>query len=515
MTPFIHNKVIVPIEVKKFRPPDPPAPPTAPDPPVEPEVRQDKCVTLNLEPVDFTPIYFPHSDEGNQISVMVTTFLRDGSLFHTLKNLAEHCAGVKIIVVDDGYSSTQKQLVYRALKEGGHTVIELPFDSGLCAKRNAAVRACTTDFILLGSDDFLFDAAAYLGVHKLHHVLYNHPEIAVAAGRVKDQPYEGFLTRVPGHYIKETRLIPSGTREFYPCELTVNYFLARVSLIRDLPWDERMKIGGEHGDWFMDLKNHARQVVWVPGVSVREVWYHVKGNHPDYVTYRARAFKQGHQIFLQKQKVPVHIGFDSIPPSAYPAVLIAVKTCAKNNDRRDKIRATWAKDCEDVVDFKFFRAGNPKEGNADTLVVDAPDDYIGLSLKVQAICCWALERGYDYMFLVDDDSKVNVKRLMANVPVGQDYVGRRNACFGGYCSLGPGAWLSAKAMKIIAEARWNQDPADDRWIGMLLQSKGIKLVDSSLYVLDIQGFDSNMVVSVCAVRDAPYQKPFPPPPPLI
>lgn len=250
------------------------------------------------------------------VSVLVTTFLRDGYLLECLKRINAYLPDCPIIVVDDGYSTPEKLKIQQAFKGTQHDTSFhwcdyefLPFDSGLPAKRNLGAKLCKTRYLLMGCDDFDFSPIeARMGIQKLAGILDLNPEIDVAGGRHNNNPYEGFLELVPGSHIQETRLVPDGKHEFYPVDLTVNYFMARTEMVRQFPWDERMKIGGEHGDWFLDLKQAGRNVVWVPGVNITEFSV-PKGSDPSYSRYRGRAKDLGHKIFLEKRGITDYRGF--------------------------------------------------------------------------------------------------------------------------------------------------------------------------------------------------------------
>jgi hypothetical protein len=235
-----------------------------------------------------------------QVTILITTFLRDGYLFDCLASIKENLPECSVVTIDDGYPSHEKN----------ELVTYLPFDSGLPAKRNEGARLTKTPYILMGCDDFDFSSKDVRdGIVRLVSILDENPDIDVAGGRVNNNPYEGFLEIIPDIAIKETRLVPDGTKAFYKVDLTVNYFLARTSVILDTPWDERMKIGGEHGDWFLELKEKNKHVVWVPGVIIHEFPFNQTKFHFDYSKYRGRAKDLGHKIFLQKRNVKDYWGF--------------------------------------------------------------------------------------------------------------------------------------------------------------------------------------------------------------
>lgn len=187
---------------------------------------------------------------------------------------------------------------------------------------------------MLGSDDFNFGTPeARDGIERLLDVLEAHSEIDIASGRHNNLPYEGFMHVEPGRYIKETRLVPNG-EPFQKCDLTVNYLLARTTTLRDVPWDEDIvPIGGEHGQFFLDLKEAGKTVVWVPGVNIDALPGELSAqNDPRYWQLRGRAAKTGHRIFLAKRGVRDYYGFDDPTP---PRILIAIMTCEELAARAD------------------------------------------------------------------------------------------------------------------------------------------------------------------------------------
>lgn len=167
-------------------------------------------------------------------------------------------------------------------------------------------------------------------------------------------------------------------------------------------------------------------------------------------------------------------------------VLIAVVTCRAYRNRAEAQRRTWAKDMPEGLDLQFFVGQGSDEPLADEVALPVDDGYHGLPDKVQAVCRWALQRGYTHLLKVDDDAYVRPERVLANIP-DADYGGRVRGPSGNhtrthpfqhkfwpapYCS-GLAYWLSAKAMKVIADAPPSEDAAEDRRTGNLLLKAGI------------------------------------------
>lgn len=423
----------------------------------------------------------------NEVSILITSFLRPACLRECLAGIEKNLPECKVIVVDDSGDELP----------GGEIrvpLISLSFDSGLSAKRNAGVRACETKYLLMGSDDFDFSTAqARAGVEKLVRVLEEHPQVDVAGGHHNNHCYEGFLDLAPGKYIKETRIFAPNGRTGYPqslsenyevykVDLIVNYFLARTESIRQYPWDERMKIGGEHGDWFLTLKQAGKTVVWVPGVNINELPYDRSKEHPDYGKYRGRAVSLGHKIFMEKRGITHYFGFDEPVPAALkasPKILLAVITCKENAERVRAQHDTWIP--------RALAAGYEVEiFDGDRLGV--PDDYYSLIQKTITVCQWAMGQGYDRLLKVDDDCSIRIDQLL---PATADYAGIVITANDFGSSVPPGAppkprgtypynyasggayWLSRKAMTVIASTQPNGDWAEDRFVGNTLARHGI------------------------------------------
>jgi len=234
----------------------------------------------------------------NNVTIAVTSFLRPGYLKKCLADIRANLPECSVISADDGGIT---EVDYGQL-------LTLPFDSGLPAKRNTSVKHTQTKYWLCGCDDFDFSTAeARRGVGKMVRILDEHPDVDVASGRVNNTPYEGFLELIPGEYVKEHRLNPvDGPTQV---DLTVNYFVARTDRI--VPWDERMKIGGEHFDWFWQMKLAGRKVVFVPGVNIR-TFHLLDGVDPRYPQFRGRANELGHKIMMEKWNIREYREFEPV-----------------------------------------------------------------------------------------------------------------------------------------------------------------------------------------------------------
>jgi hypothetical protein len=132
------------------------------------------------------------------------------------------------------------------------------------------------------------------------------------------------------------------------------------------------------------------------------------------------------------------------------------------------------------ADVRFFfgrlNANKPLGWQPGEVWLDCADDYAGLPLKVQSICRWSAEQGYEETLICDDDVYVAPKRF-PHLPLDADYIGRCRSPYGKvYPQCFPSGfaqWLSARATGIVANTPWNGDWMDERFIATALAYHGV------------------------------------------
>lgn len=190
---------------------------------------------------------------------------------------------------------------------------------------------------------------------------------------------------------------------------------------------------------------------------------------------------QGYRIADLGRPIVTHIGgnrsrsVEELPP--LPKILIAIPTCFKldyetrwehkgnpeygkdmhvsgPNEQTKACRETWVKDFAPFknVTVKFFYGkpadGYPRQPLADEVFLDVPDGYGSLIEKSVAVCKWAAEREFEYMYKCDTDTWVYAEKLLVEMMENAfDYAGYRHA---NVASGGPGYFLSRRAIEIIA-----------------------------------------------------------------
>jgi hypothetical protein len=196
-----------------------------------------------------------------------------------------------------------------------------------------------------------------------------------------------------------------------------------------------------------------------------------------------------------------------------PRVLIAIVSCHAYRARADAQRATWVSDVQGA-DVRVFLGGGLAE-RTDEVILDVGDGYGQLPAKTQSLCRWALEQGYDHVLKCDDDAYVRPERLLASGFEQHDYTGRVRGPSGifpaPYCS-GFSYWLSAQAMRVVADAPHNGDEAEDRFVANTLLEHGIHPFHDCRYAVVSSGRNArsftepplpgNSVISACEFEPA-------------
>lgn len=255
----------------------------------------------------------------SRVTIGIKTLLRDAKLEIALDGILKTMPEARIIVVDDGPQTADKDIVYHALQLAGHTVDIMPFDSGFGAKSNRIAELLATDYLCVGSDDFDFrplDVRA--GIENMVAALDKHKRYYAVSGRVNESSYEAHLSLVEterGTEVTEIDAnIGAGSHEVYDVDLTINYTLFRREAFwtpvymtspgcngwmrNGIGWDNETKIGGgEHGSFFVDMKRAGFKVGFVPGVNINTL---DDRDSREYRQLRWRAFNPERPCFKKR-----------------------------------------------------------------------------------------------------------------------------------------------------------------------------------------------------------------------
>jgi hypothetical protein len=162
--------------------------------------------------------------------------------------------------------------------------------------------------------------------------------------------------------------------------------------------------------------------------------------------------------------------------------LLAVMSCALYPERRAAVRETWgASPLPLGVDLRFFVGVHALYANG-TTPLPCPDDYASLPQKTYAIVRYALERNYERLIKVDDDTFLRLPEAL-ELLAGADCVSHRrdNPPHNQFIAYPQGGCysLSRHAMvAVLASPDLFTTGLEDAAVGRALQRHGIMLTHS-------------------------------------
>jgi len=201
----------------------------------------------------------------NDVTFIIKTFERPKTLGRLLKSIRQFYYDVKIIVADDS-KKTSKNKNRRICAKYNTQYIELPYDSGLSKGRNEMVQMVKTKFFLLLDDDYIFIDKT--DIFKLKNILLNYHLDIVGGGWIEGENvrhFEGIYELEDG----KLHLFPKfydKINECYFCDFVHNFFLAKTDSVRQILWDEKLKLI-EHTDFFFRARGKLK-VGYVPTVAI-------------------------------------------------------------------------------------------------------------------------------------------------------------------------------------------------------------------------------------------------------
>lgn len=164
--------------------------------------------------------------------------------------------------------------------------------------------------------------------------------------------------------------------------------------------------------------------------------------------------------------------------------LLALITCHTRTAYAQAQRETWIPKIPAGLDYRFFLGPSERTPGPDEVFLDCNDAYWGLPTKVQAVCRWASEQGYDHVAKCDDDVVLKPAEFMASGFHNHDFAGHTNN--DGEAVKIPWGFLytlSRKSMEIVVNAQLPPNHNDEAWVSLNLAQHGILLHHESRYIL--------------------------------
>ncbi len=226
------------------------------------------------------------SEVEQQITVAIKTFERPELVIRAVSSLRQFHPTMPVIIADDS-----KEPI--SFNDDPYTeTLHLPFDTGISYGRNRAIERVKTPFYLLMDDDYFFNADCNLEglVKTLETTDFDIISMRVLNYREKrgycrgELHFAGTMERKGTqmvHYIGKNRGICQG----YPCfDIVHNCYLARTNKVAKIKFDENIKIGKEHGDFFLEAKQKGVLVT----IATDSYIHHLQANSSNYNSFRGR-----------------------------------------------------------------------------------------------------------------------------------------------------------------------------------------------------------------------------------
>jgi glycosyltransferase involved in cell wall biosynthesis len=224
---------------------------------------------------------------SKKVTAIIKTFERPHCVDRLVESIRKYYPSLPIIVADD--SSKPK-------KRDDVEYYALPVDSGLAKGRNFLVKKVKTPYVLLLDDDFCFIKETHL--EKLLHILET-TDIDIVGGRYLEpkgvRNSQGTFNLQDGilHYLTKSHGSVAGVKLY---DIINNFFLARTKTLRKYKWDNKLKTGGEHFDFFFTHKGKIK-VAMHPEIFI----YHFYDRTiPTYNRFRKRDKKTFEPMFKEK-----------------------------------------------------------------------------------------------------------------------------------------------------------------------------------------------------------------------
>jgi len=253
--------------------------------------------------------------EINEMSLLEnTTFLikafgRIEYINKLVSSILYKYSNAKILILDDSGKLSEKDIsTFKSKKVD--LILSSIEDIGLSAGRNQLVENCSTRYMVLLDEDFVFTKRT--DIIKALKILAT-TSIDIVGGAVYDvgpnaqqhnQPrsFHGTLNLDAGGVliIDESNIEKKSVEGIDLYDLVMNFFIAKTESISKVKWDPELKLA-EHLDFFLRAKQSELNITFESDIEVKHI-QNVNNQDSEYSEYRARA-NQYNEIFKKKHKI--------------------------------------------------------------------------------------------------------------------------------------------------------------------------------------------------------------------
>jgi len=239
----------------------------------------------------------------NDITFVLTTINRNKSLENLLFSIAKYCPSQKVIIADQNKELDKDYYIdlWTKLSKKGMLkplAFSVGYDVGLSSARNKLLKKVETKYALILDDDFVFTEDT--DISKMKEVMEKNYRIGVVGGAVINGNEElnfnfNFERNKDTLYQKEIKNewnIYKGI-SYVLCDCVLNFALIRKEIMKDIKWDEKIKIQGEHTDFFLRLRDTNWKVAYCPEVKIE---------HRQSITGEYKKLRERNEFFVEMMK---------------------------------------------------------------------------------------------------------------------------------------------------------------------------------------------------------------------
>lgn len=232
----------------------------------------------------------------NDVTFFIKTFERPSALYRLIKTICKYYENPIILIVDDSKfplcPDSFKKFCCRL------TYHYAGYDVGLSKGRNIGIDLIDTKYFLLLDDDFFFTnktkVEVLYGLIEKHHfdiLGFDFYDYGICK-----RNFQGVYSQSDAVLTSHIGLSSGNIQGIELYDFVLNCFIGNTAFFKLNQWDEYIKIGSEHDDFFFGIKSLKPKIAHTVSVSIS----HYPMVTKDYNNFRKSRFDFYFDYFLKK-----------------------------------------------------------------------------------------------------------------------------------------------------------------------------------------------------------------------